>query len=59
MVLINYFLSVSFACLLDFIVPKGFFVVPFLSAVHLNENLYKGALDFNPWRWMDENNKVT
>ncbi|XP_039120300.1 abietadienol/abietadienal oxidase [Dioscorea cayenensis subsp. rotundata] len=43
----------------DFIVPKGFFVVPFLSAVHLNENLYKGALDFNPWRWMDENNKET
>ncbi|KAJ0967837.1 hypothetical protein J5N97_024754 [Dioscorea zingiberensis] len=42
----------------DFIVPKGFFVVPFLSAVHLDENLYKGALDFNPWRWMDEKNKV-
>ncbi|XP_059664534.1 abietadienol/abietadienal oxidase [Cornus florida] len=37
----------------DYVIPKGCFVVPFLSAVHLDENLYKEALTFNPWRWMD------
>ncbi|KAF7820282.1 abietadienol/abietadienal oxidase [Senna tora] len=36
---------------------EGCFVVPFLSAVHLDENVYKGALDFNPWRWMDPENE--
>ncbi|XP_010246684.1 PREDICTED: abietadienol/abietadienal oxidase [Nelumbo nucifera] len=41
----------------DFIIPKGCFVVPFLSAVHLDETLYKGALNFNPWRWMDPENQ--
>ncbi|KAK9266246.1 hypothetical protein L1049_000034 [Liquidambar formosana] len=42
----------------DFVIPKGCFVVPFLSAVHLDENLYKGALMFNPWRWMEAENQV-
>ncbi|XXG86764.1 hypothetical protein AAC387_Pa11g1592 [Persea americana] len=37
----------------DYVIPKGCFVVAFLSAVHLDESFYKGALDFNPWRWMD------
>ncbi|KAJ6707249.1 CYTOCHROME P450 SUPERFAMILY PROTEIN [Salix viminalis] len=37
----------------DYVIPKGSFVVPFLSAVHLDENLYKDATTFNPWRWMD------
>ncbi|CAK7338650.1 unnamed protein product [Dovyalis caffra] len=41
----------------DFVIPKGCFVVPFLSAVHLDENLYKGANSFNPWRWMDPENQ--
>ncbi|KAK6261544.1 hypothetical protein QUC31_007360 [Theobroma cacao] len=41
----------------DFVIPKGCFVVPFLSAVHLDENLYKGALSFDPWRWMDPKNE--
>ncbi|KAF8389537.1 hypothetical protein HHK36_024052 [Tetracentron sinense] len=41
----------------DYVIPKGCFVVPFLSAVHLDENLYKGALSFNPWRWMDPENQ--
>ncbi|XP_058075877.1 abietadienol/abietadienal oxidase [Magnolia sinica] len=41
----------------DYVIPKGCFVVPFLSAVHLDENLYKGATDFNPWRWMDPENQ--
>ncbi|XP_028086120.1 abietadienol/abietadienal oxidase [Camellia sinensis] len=36
-----------------YVIPKGCFVVPFLSAVHLDENLYEGAITFNPWRWMD------
>ncbi|EXB23625.1 Abietadienol/abietadienal oxidase [Morus notabilis] len=41
----------------DYIIPKGCFVVPFLSAVHLEENVYNGALNFNPWRWMDPENQ--
>ncbi|KAJ0105623.1 hypothetical protein Patl1_19268 [Pistacia atlantica] len=41
----------------DYVIPKGCFVVPFLSAVHLDENLYKEAVTFNPWRWMDPENE--
>ncbi|KAG5100483.1 hypothetical protein JHK82_045535 [Glycine max] len=41
----------------DFVIPKGCFVVPFLSAVHLDENVYSGALNFNPWRWMEPENE--
>ncbi|XP_038875678.1 abietadienol/abietadienal oxidase [Benincasa hispida] len=41
----------------DYVIPKGTFVVPFLSAVHLNENIYEGALTFNPWRWMELKNQ--
>ncbi|GLT29936.1 hypothetical protein SLA2020_047670 [Shorea laevis] len=41
----------------DFVIPKGCFVVPFISAVHLDGNLYKGATSFNPWRWMDPENE--
>ncbi|XP_008800446.2 abietadienol/abietadienal oxidase [Phoenix dactylifera] len=41
----------------DFVISKGSFVVPFLSAVHLDENIYPGALNFNPWRWMEQENK--
>ncbi|KAG1355172.1 putative Abietadienol/abietadienal oxidase [Cocos nucifera] len=41
----------------DFFIPKGSFVVPFLSAVHLDENTYPGALNFHPWRWMEQENK--
>ncbi|KAG4403496.1 hypothetical protein GLYMA_01G122300v4 [Glycine max] len=33
------------------------FVVPFLSAVHLDENVYSGALNINPWRWMEPENE--
>ncbi|PIA35353.1 hypothetical protein AQUCO_03500027v1, partial [Aquilegia coerulea] len=40
-----------------FLIPKGCFVVPFLSAVHLDENFHKEALTFNPWRWMDPENQ--
>ncbi|KAF5943255.1 hypothetical protein HYC85_020897 [Camellia sinensis] len=36
----------------SYVIPKGCFVVPFLSAVHLDKNLYEGAITFNPWRWM-------
>jgi cytochrome P450 len=42
----------------DYVIPKGCFVVPFLSAVHLDENVYEGAQTFNPWRWMDPQNEV-
>ncbi|PKI75544.1 hypothetical protein CRG98_004080 [Punica granatum] len=41
----------------DFSIPRGCFVVPFLSAVHLDENIYKGALSFDPWRWTDPENQ--
>uniref|UniRef100_A0A803P7Q5 Cytochrome P450 n=1 Tax=Cannabis sativa TaxID=3483 RepID=A0A803P7Q5_CANSA len=41
----------------DYVIPKGCFVVPFLSAVHLDEKVYNGALDFNPWRWMEPENQ--
>ncbi|KAK9925633.1 hypothetical protein M0R45_022904 [Rubus argutus] len=41
----------------DYVIPKGCFVVPFLSAVHLDENVYNDALTFNPWRWMDSENQ--
>ncbi|KAG8378592.1 hypothetical protein BUALT_Bualt07G0001600 [Buddleja alternifolia] len=41
----------------DYLIPKGSFVVPFLSAVHLNENLYEDPLSFNPWRWMIPENQ--
>ncbi|KAL3716390.1 hypothetical protein ACJRO7_008055 [Eucalyptus globulus] len=41
----------------DYVIPKGCFVVPFLSAVHLDEDLYPGALDFNPWRWLNPDNQ--
>ncbi|KAK3013505.1 hypothetical protein RJ639_010098, partial [Escallonia herrerae] len=40
-----------------YVIPKGTFVVPFLSAVHLDENLYVKAHTFDPWRWLDSNNK--
>ncbi|CAK9328883.1 unnamed protein product [Citrullus colocynthis] len=41
----------------DYVIPKGTFVVPFLCAVHLDENIYDGALTFNPWRWMELKNQ--
>ncbi|CAM8995856.1 unnamed protein product [Rhodiola kirilowii] len=41
----------------DYTIPKGSFVVPFLSAVHCDEELYNGAHAFNPWRWMNPENQ--
>ncbi|KAL2555292.1 Cytochrome [Forsythia ovata] len=41
----------------DYVIPKGCFIVPFLSAVHLNEKVYEDALTFNPWRWMIPENQ--
>ncbi|KEH26671.1 cytochrome P450 family protein [Medicago truncatula] len=41
----------------DFVIPKGCFVVPFLSAVHLDEKVYNEAKNFNPWRWMEPENE--
>lgn len=52
----NYLFSIFVT--IDYVIPKGCFVVPFLSAVHLDENVYDGALNFNPWRWMDPKNQV-
>ncbi|XP_042045575.1 abietadienol/abietadienal oxidase-like isoform X2 [Salvia splendens] len=42
----------------DYVIPKGSFVVPFLSAVHLDENVYEDPRSFNPWRWMEPENQV-
>ncbi|KAK9204968.1 hypothetical protein WN943_015233 [Citrus x changshan-huyou] len=42
----------------DYVIPKGCSVIPFMSAVHLDENLYKDAVTFNPWRWMDPENEM-
>uniref|UniRef100_A0A7N0V9Z0 Abietadienol/abietadienal oxidase n=1 Tax=Kalanchoe fedtschenkoi TaxID=63787 RepID=A0A7N0V9Z0_KALFE len=41
----------------DYKIPKGSFVVPFLSAVHCDEGLYKRAQVFNPWRWTEPENQ--
>ncbi|WCJ34754.1 Cytochrome P450 superfamily protein [Euphorbia peplus] len=41
----------------DYMIPKGCFVVPFLSAVHMDESLYKEAQTFDPWRWLDPENQ--
>ncbi|KAK1309322.1 hypothetical protein QJS10_CPA09g00875 [Acorus calamus] len=37
----------------DYVIPKGCFIVQFLSAVPLDETLYNGAVNFNPWRQMN------
>ncbi|XP_012855758.1 PREDICTED: abietadienol/abietadienal oxidase isoform X1 [Erythranthe guttata] len=50
-------LKIEFDSCADYVIPKGSFVVPFLSAVHLSENLYEDALCFNPWRWMEPENE--
>lgn len=42
----------------DYAIPRGSFVVPFLSAVHLDENVYEDPRSFNPWRWMKPENQV-
>ncbi|CDP18448.1 unnamed protein product [Coffea canephora] len=42
----------------DYDIPKRCFVVPFLSAVHLNETVYEEALNFKPWRWMIPENQA-
>lgn len=45
--------------IVDYVIPKGSFVVPFLSVVHQDENFYEGATTFNPFRWMDPKNLVS
>lgn len=37
----------------DYVIPKGWRVVPYLHAIHVNEEFYKDALSFNPWRWLE------
>ncbi|KAK1282585.1 hypothetical protein QJS10_CPB22g00281 [Acorus calamus] len=41
----------------DYVIPKGCFIVQFLSVVPLDETLYNGAVNFNPWRQMNPDNK--
>ncbi|GLJ35428.1 hypothetical protein SUGI_0712460 [Cryptomeria japonica] len=42
------------------VIPKGWLVVPFFSAVHLNEDFYEDSLKFDPWRWqkIDQESKM-
>ncbi|XP_004297603.1 PREDICTED: 3-epi-6-deoxocathasterone 23-monooxygenase isoform X2 [Fragaria vesca subsp. vesca] len=35
-------------------IPKGWCVFTYFRSVHLDENNYDGAYDFNPWRWQEK-----
>ncbi|AES78542.1 putative cholesterol monooxygenase (side-chain-cleaving) [Medicago truncatula] len=39
----------------EFVIPAGWKVLPVLSASHLDPNLLENPLEFNPYRWNDEN----
>ncbi|KAH0453095.1 hypothetical protein IEQ34_017419 [Dendrobium chrysotoxum] len=41
----------------NFTIPQGYLIVPFLLVIHLDEGIYSGALPFNPWRRLAEENK--
>ncbi|RYR15574.1 hypothetical protein Ahy_B04g072409 isoform D [Arachis hypogaea] len=53
----TYKYTMLFTYLSRFCYSKRCFVVPFLLAVYLDENVYNGALNFNPWRWMEPENE--
>ncbi|KAL8150960.1 hypothetical protein V2J09_020768 [Rumex salicifolius] len=35
----------------DYLIPRGWKVLPVFTAVHLDPSLHSNSLDFNPWRW--------
>lgn len=41
----------------DFLIPKGWKVLPVFCAVHLDPNVYKNPLQFDPWRWQRDQEK--
>ncbi|XP_042027144.1 cytochrome P450 724B1-like [Salvia splendens] len=45
----------------EYTIPAGWQVLPIILATHLDPNLHKSPLEFNPWRWTDPatNRKVT
>ncbi|KAF6153875.1 hypothetical protein GIB67_001108 [Kingdonia uniflora] len=38
-----------------YLIPCGWKVLPVFSAVHLDPSLHQDALQFNPWRWENQN----
>ncbi|KAL3508935.1 hypothetical protein ACH5RR_028336 [Cinchona calisaya] len=38
----------------DYVIPSGWKVLPIFSAVHLDPSIHANAFQFNPWRWLDE-----
>ncbi|XP_071904248.1 cytochrome P450 724B1-like isoform X1 [Coffea arabica] len=38
----------------DYVIPAGWKVLPIFSAVHLDPSIHANAFQFNPWRWLDE-----
>uniref|UniRef100_A0A0C9RSL8 TSA: Wollemia nobilis Ref_Wollemi_Transcript_14951_1694 transcribed RNA sequence n=1 Tax=Wollemia nobilis TaxID=56998 RepID=A0A0C9RSL8_9CONI len=43
----------------DIVIPKGWLVIVFLNAMHMDENNYSQALAFDPWRWENEGHEMT
>ncbi|KAH6559189.1 hypothetical protein KP509_1Z024300 [Ceratopteris richardii] len=42
----------------DFLIPKGWKVLPVFSAVHLGTDVYDNPLKFDPWRWQQVKNST-
>lgn len=42
--------GVNYICT-DFVIPKGWSVMVFTSATHLDEKYYPQPLKFYPWQW--------
>ncbi|KAJ4821907.1 hypothetical protein Tsubulata_032195 [Turnera subulata] len=40
-------------------IPAGWMIMPITQAYHLNPDVYKDPLVFNPWRWEDIEARVT
>ncbi|GLJ39739.1 hypothetical protein SUGI_0812290 [Cryptomeria japonica] len=43
----------------DFVIPRGWSILVFLNATHLDEKYYSKALTFNPWRWQNEGHEFS
>ncbi|KAL8161023.1 hypothetical protein V2J09_012512 [Rumex salicifolius] len=42
----------------EYTIPKGSKVFASFRAVHMNEDYFKDARTFNPWRWQSENGAI-
>lgn len=45
-------------CFKDYIIPKGWKVLPIFCAVHLDPTIYKNPFRFDPWRWQDSEKSI-